>query len=180
MSRTIMSKELSITGCVSGGEAELQGVKRIPRGFILPSAAFTIKLRQVKRYRLSDTPPRPGDVVYGVVSRIGEHSSLENASGRIHQIHDGTKAVFVFGNRYAPDYYEGLVPDKMIEEIDLLTRSGMVGLVKTKNTLVKDPTKVRVLGYVPTASRRQDVQPPRHISRNSTLIAILISVDQYR
>jgi hypothetical protein len=29
---------------------------------------------------------------------------LENASGRIHVIHNGTKGIFVFGNRYAPDY----------------------------------------------------------------------------
>jgi hypothetical protein len=143
-----MSEELSVESCISRGEAGPQGARRIPRGFILPSAAFTIKLSQIKRYKPSNRPPEPGDVVYGAVSRIGEHSSLENASGRIHRIYDGTKAIFVFGNRYAPDYYEGVVPDRMLEELDLLARSGMVGAVKTKNTLVKDPTKVRVLGYV--------------------------------
>jgi len=143
-----MSKEFRAATHASKWEVEPQGAKRIPRGFILPSAAFTVKLSRIKRYRLSDKPPQPGDVVYGVVSRIGEHSSLENASGRIHRIHDGTRAVFVFGNRYAPDYYEGRIPDRMMDELDLLARSGMVGLVETKNTLVKDPTKVRVLGYV--------------------------------
>lgn len=122
--------------------------KKIARGFIIPSAAFTLKPGQVRFYSFLDKPPQTGDVVYGVVSRIGQHSSLENVSGRIHDIHDGTKAIFVFGNRYAPDYYEGLVPDKMIEETDLLARSGMIGLVKTKNSLIKDPTKVKILGYV--------------------------------
>jgi hypothetical protein len=63
-------------------------------------------------------------------------------------VHDGSKAVFVFGNRYAPDYYEGLVPDKMTEEVDLLARSGMVGVARTKNSMIKDPTRVRLLGYV--------------------------------
>lgn len=63
-------------------------------------------------------------------------------------MHDGTKAVFVFGNRYAPDFYEGLVPEEMTDEVDLLARSGMVGIVKTKNSMIKDPTKVRILGYV--------------------------------
>ena len=143
-----MNKELGSTTSVSCREEQPKGLKRIPRGFILPSAAFTIKPSQVKRYRRSDKAPQPGDVVYGVVKRIGEHSSLENASGRIHQIYDGTRAIFVFGNRYAPDYYEGVVPETMIEELDLLARSGMVGLVKTKNRLVKDPTRVQVLGYV--------------------------------
>jgi hypothetical protein len=123
-------------------------VRRIGKGFILPSAALTIKNSQAKFYSFLDKRPQVGDVVYGVVTRIGQHSSLENASGRIHMIHDGTKTIFVFGNRYAPDFYEGLVPTEMQEEVDLIARSGVVGLVETKNSMIKDPTKVKVLGYV--------------------------------
>ena len=123
-------------------------MKKIKRGFILPSAAFTIKGRQVKLYEYSPKHPEPGDVVYGTISRIGQHSSLENALGRIHVIHNGSKAIFVFGNRYAPDYYEGIVPNKMIDEADLLARSGVIGVVKAKNALIKDPTRVKILGYV--------------------------------
>lgn len=123
-------------------------MKKIAKGLILPSAAFTVKRSQIKYYRLCDKPPQSGDIIYGRISLMGQHSSLENALGRIHMIHDGTKAVFVFGNRYAPDYYEGLVPQFMAGEVDLVARSGMVGIVKTKNSLIKDPTKVEVLGYV--------------------------------
>ena len=95
-----------------------------------------------------ETPPQLGDVVYGQISLLGQHSSLENASGRIHLIHDGTKSVFVFGNRYAPDYYEGLVPLDCKTQVDLIARSGLVGAVKTKNSMIKDPTRVKILGYV--------------------------------
>jgi hypothetical protein len=123
-------------------------MKKIKKGFILPSAAFTIKERQARFYNFSDKAPEPGDIVYGSISRIGQHSSLENASGRIHVIHNGSKAIFVFGNRYAPDYYEGLIPDKMLNEVDLLARSGLIGIVKAKNSLIKDPTRVKILGYV--------------------------------
>ena len=123
-------------------------MKKVDRGFILPSAAFTIKHSQVKYYMPLEKSPETGDIVYGQICLIGQHSSLENASGRIHMIHDGTKAIFVFGNRYAPDYYEGLIPEKMAEEVDLLARSGMIGVAKTKNSLIKDPTQVKVLGYV--------------------------------
>lgn len=123
-------------------------MKRIKPGFILPSAAFTITQKQVKHYQFLDKHPEPGDVVYGVVERIGEHSTLENKSGRIHTIHNGSSAIFVFGNRYAPDYYEGLVPKQMLPEADLLARSGMIGCVKTKNAIRKDPTRIKILGYV--------------------------------
>ncbi len=122
--------------------------KKISKGFIFPSAALTIRPGKVRYYRFLDKTPLPGDLIYGTISRIGQHSSLENASGRIHMIQDGTKAVFVFGNRYAPDYFEGVVPDKIAEEVDLIARSGVIGIVKTKNSLIKDPTKVKVLGYV--------------------------------
>jgi len=123
-------------------------MKKISRGFIFPSAAFCLSCRQIRYYEYSDKPPQVGDLVYGVISRVGQHSSLENASGRIHLIYDGTKGIFVFGNRYAPDFYEGLVPDKMRDEVDLIARSGVIGIVKTKNSMIKDPTGIRVLGYV--------------------------------
>jgi hypothetical protein len=73
---------------------------------------------------------------------------LENKSGRIHNIYNGSAAVFVYGNRYAPDYYEAFVPDSIQDEVDLIARSGLIGRVNTKNSLIKDPTKVKVLGYV--------------------------------
>jgi hypothetical protein len=46
------------------------------------------------------------------------------------------------------DYYEGLVPEQAMDAVDLIARSGVVGIVKTKNSMIKDATKVRVLGYV--------------------------------
>ncbi len=87
-------------------------------------------------------------MIFGEIIQIGEHMNLENKSGRIHMFHNGSKSIFVFGNRYAPDCFEAVVPNHAVEEVDLLNRSGMVGTVNSKNTRVKDPTKVKVLGYV--------------------------------
>jgi hypothetical protein len=129
-------------------EKVIRTMKSIRKGFITPSAALAIKPRQVRYYEYLDKTPLVGDVVFGTVTRIGQHTSMENVHGRIHAIHRGTKAIFVYGNRYAPDYYEGLVPEKMLEEVDLVARSGVVGVVKTRNSNVKDPTTIRVLGYV--------------------------------
>ena len=123
-------------------------MKTLNTGYISTSAAFTIKTKLVKYYSPIDKKPVVGDVVYGSVKRIGQHSSLENVSGRIHTIHHGTRGLFVFGNRYAPDYYEGLVPDEMKYDVDLLARSGLIGTVKTKSSAVKDPTRIKILGYL--------------------------------
>jgi len=123
-------------------------MKKIKRGIAFPSAAYSIKSKYLRYYKEINKKPEVGDVVYGVINRIGEHSSLENKSGRIHMVHNGSLGIFVFGNRYAPDYYEGLIPKRFREEVDLLARSGLIGVVKTKNSLRKDPTKVKILGYV--------------------------------
>ncbi|NJO30577.1 MAG: hypothetical protein HC874_25835 [Richelia sp. SL_2_1] len=122
--------------------------EKISKGFILPSAAYTVESKYLKFYKPLEDLPQIGDVVYGVVSRIGLHRELENKSGRIHQIQDGVKGIFVFGNRYAPDYYEGLIPTEIEEEVDLLARSGVIGTVKTKNSKVIDPTRIKILGQV--------------------------------
>ncbi|MDI6774168.1 MAG: hypothetical protein QME60_02060 [Verrucomicrobiota bacterium] len=129
-------------------------MKKIRRGFIHPSAAFTLNRRLIRFCAPLDKRPEIGDAVYGTIVRVGQHSSLENRFGRIHMIHDGTKAVFVFGNRYAPDFYEGVIPERMESEVDLLARSGVVGLVKTKNSRMKDPTRARIHGYVCDAKGR--------------------------
>ena len=123
-------------------------MQKIRPGFILPSAVFTISPRQVKNYQKLDKSPEVGDVVYGRVTYVGEHSSLENKEGRTHMINDGNRALFIYGNRYAPDAFEGIVPDQNTREVDLLARSGLVGQMREKNTATKDPTKVEVLGFV--------------------------------
>ena len=100
------------------------------------------------KYDLTNNPPKIGDVVYGKIISVGQHSQIENKNGRLHNLYDGLRSVFVFGNRYAPDYYEGIVPDDFSLEIDMLARSGVVGKVLNKNIKIKDPTKVKILGYV--------------------------------
>ncbi|MEA3453001.1 MAG: hypothetical protein U9Q96_01535 [Patescibacteria group bacterium] len=124
-------------------------LNKIPRDFLLPSAAFTVGRGAVKFWKpMGKRNPKIGDLVFGKVIKVGQHKSLEHKSGRIHSIHSGTKLVTVFGNRYAPDYYEGIIPKGKVEEIDLLARSGVIGLVSSKSAKVIDPTRIKIFGYV--------------------------------
>lgn len=124
-------------------------MKKLDKGYRLPSAAYTVPRKVIKGYVPIEKQPEIGDLLYGRVEVLGQHSSLENGQGRIHTIHQGTKAVFVFGNRYAPDYYEGLIPESTdFESVDLLARSGVVGQVLSKSGKVISPTVIKPLGYV--------------------------------
>ena len=121
---------------------------KIRPGFLLPSAAITVNPKLIRHYKPLTRSPEIGDLIYGRVRYMGQHGSLENRQGRIHMITDRSRAIFVFGNRYEPDYYEGRLPTETPAEIDLLARSGVVGVMKEKNSAVKDPTRIEVLGYV--------------------------------
>lgn len=124
-------------------------MEKIQQNCIIPSAAFSIPGKQIRQYRaMPDYVPQPGDLVFGEIRQRGHHSCLESTSARIHTIHDRTRAVFVFGNRYAPDHYEGLVPDRAVSTVDLLARSGLIGNMTHHNELIGAPTKIRILGYV--------------------------------
>ena len=107
-------------------------MKKISPGFLLPSAAYTVKKSAIKLYAFQDRTPQVGDLIYGRINRIGQHSGLENKNGRIHVINDGSRAVFVYGNRYAPDHFEGYVPESSLNEVDMLAQSGVVGIVKSR------------------------------------------------
>ncbi len=158
-------------------------MNKLYRGFRLPSAAYTVPRKALKGYIEIDRVPQIGDLVYGQVDTIGQHNSLENSQGRIHTIHPGTKAVFIFGNRYAPDYYEGLIPeDSNFESLDLLARSGVVGTVVSKSGKVISPTVIKPLGYVCDANgevvntRQFNLIKPKNETKKTPRAKLILAV----
>jgi hypothetical protein len=127
---------------------EVASVHQIPRGYIVPSAAFTIQTSLAHAYESSEARPRPGDVMYGRIATLGHHRELENKNGRIHRLTDSSAALFVYGNRYATDAFEAVVPDEPMDYVDLVARSGIIGRVEVRNSRVLAPTTVRLLGRV--------------------------------
>ncbi|MXX88684.1 MAG: hypothetical protein F4213_03170 [Boseongicola sp. SB0677_bin_26] len=95
-----------------------------------------------------DRDPRIGDLVLGRVLRVGENDSLEDGQGRMHPLDVGSQAVFVHATRYAPDVFEGHLSQGRLGEVDMLSRSGVVGMMVAKNDLVENPTRVEILGHV--------------------------------
>ena len=126
-------------------------VKLIKQRPVVSSGARVLGATEVKYYSPGDGVPRLGDLVYGRVTSIGKHTTIENTAGRIQGLGVGTRAIFVYGNRYAPDAYEGLVPEQWLDRVDILARSGMVGRVTERPIYVKRPTRVKILGRIVNA-----------------------------
>ncbi|MEM8924515.1 MAG: DUF1611 domain-containing protein [Actinomycetota bacterium] len=123
----------------------------------VPSAAFTIADPAIVHgYRplAPGEPAAPGDVIVGEVVAVGEHTEIQNRNGRAHQLGPGQRGLFVFGNRYATDAFEALVPAVIPDEVDLVAKGGMVAVVNSANARVHTPTRVRVLGRAVDADHR--------------------------
>ena len=124
----------------------MEKINRIKHNCIIPSAVLTVKRQYIKHYVQLDKPPEVGDLIYSEVSYLSHHKTLES---RLHTIYAKTQAVFAFGNRYAPDYYEGIIPDHSQKKLIYWLVGGLIGKVLLlKNALVGDPTQIRCLGYI--------------------------------
>lgn len=57
--------------------------------------------------------PRPGDLVIARLEQLGRLKRLETPDGRRCTFYDGDEIIVAYGNRYAPDAYEALIPDDL-------------------------------------------------------------------
>jgi len=137
----------------------------------------------IKQYDDSNKKtPEVGDLIYGEISELGHHRVIESRLARFHTINIGTHSVFVFGNRYAPDQFEGLVSDSMEEQVDLFSRGGVVGKVRVQNQLIGVTTKVRVLGYVCDTdgkainTRNHTLLHPKNITRKTKGAKLILCI----
>lgn len=109
---------------------------------------LTRRVRAARELRIGAVPsqPRAGDLVAAEVTAIGNHTHLENGSGRQCRLFPGDLVIGAHGNRYASDYYEGYVsagPD-----VHLLAASGLIGTVASTHTSHAEPTRLRIVGPV--------------------------------
>ena len=93
--------------------------------------------------------PKMGDVALFEVLEIGKHKTVQSESKRLVTILKGDYILAAFANRYATAQFEGYVPDKPTEILEILGAGGAIGLVKSKNAAFEDieATKLRLIGY---------------------------------
>jgi hypothetical protein len=91
--------------------------------------------------------PKAGDLVLAGVERIGQHTRIELHSGRRAPLFVGDEIIVAYGNRYAPDQFEGVVPDTL-ESCDLLAAGGIAARMSVRHGKMKRPTRIRPLGLL--------------------------------
>ena len=91
--------------------------------------------------------PRAGDLTLARVTRVGQHSGLQQPDGRRATLFSGDEVIVAFGNRYAPDQFEALVPEDM-GPCALAAGGGIAARVVASHARMKIPTQLLPLGVL--------------------------------
>lgn len=91
--------------------------------------------------------PLPGDLLLARVEALGQHKRLELASSRRASLFEGDEIVVAYGNRYAPDQFEGIVPDSL-GPCRLVAAGGVAARLLNRHDRVKSATRITPLGLL--------------------------------
>ncbi len=112
-------------------------------------AYTTRRIDKARALRLvkGSPPPQRGDLVLAKVTKIRQHKRIELINGRKARLFVGDHIVLTYGNRYAPDQFEALVPDTL-GPCDLVAAGGVASKLTFKHGSMKLPTAIEPLGLV--------------------------------
>lgn len=95
--------------------------------------------------------PKAGDLVLAKVKRLGQHKRIELANGRRARMFVEDDIVVVYGNRYAPDHFEAIVPEDL-GPCHLAAAGGIAGQMVYKHAAIKKPTAIVPAGILTHAN----------------------------
>lgn len=91
--------------------------------------------------------PKAGDLVLARVDRLRQHLRIELPNGRYSKLFVGDHIVVSYGNRYAADQFESIVPNSL-GPCHLVAGGGIASEMRYRHPRVKRPTEISPLGLV--------------------------------
>jgi hypothetical protein len=120
-------------------------------------AAWAFTTRRVPRgavHRLVGDPgaPQAGDLVLARVEVTGYHTALQLPDGRRKHLFAGDEIIVAYGNRYAPNQFEAVVPSTL-GPCHLVASGGVAAKALSWHARVtKGPTQIKPIGLLAGAS----------------------------
>jgi molybdopterin-guanine dinucleotide biosynthesis protein len=90
--------------------------------------------------------PRSGDLIVAAIQKIAQHTRIQLSGGRRSLLYPGDLVVVAYGNRYAPDAFEALVPDDL-DQCHLVAAGGVAAVARSKSAGLKWPTSIQPEGF---------------------------------
>jgi molybdopterin-guanine dinucleotide biosynthesis protein len=94
-----------------------------------------------------DLSPRSGDLVLATVHELGKHQRIETINGRRALMLPGDEIIVCYGNRYAPDQFEALIPDDL-GLCNLVAGGGLASREINRHERMLPPTKIQPIGLI--------------------------------
>jgi hypothetical protein len=112
-------------------------------------AYTTRRINQQQEFQLlcGKMTPLPGDLLLARVDELGQHKRLELVSSRRASLFEGDEIVIVYGNRYAPDQFEGIVPDHL-GPCRLVAAGGVAARLLNRHDRIRSATRITPLGLL--------------------------------
>ena len=118
--------------------------------------AFTTRRIPTERMRMLLSPPaepKAGDLVLARIEALGHHKSVELPSGRKAALAATDEVVLAYGNRYAPDQFEAIVPADL-GPCHMVAAGGVASRAMTWHDKTMSPTAIVPLGLVTNSCGR--------------------------
>lgn len=100
-----------------------------------------------------DVTPSSGDVVLARVIGLGHHKAVQGIGGRRLSLFVGDEIIVCYGDRYAPDQFEALVPEDL-SVCHLVAGGGVASRSLSQHSKLKGPTVIEPLGLLGDDSGR--------------------------
>jgi len=91
--------------------------------------------------------PQSGDLVMAEIIKVGQHQRIELGTGRRSNLVPGDRVILCYGNRYAPDQFEGYVP-KDLGPCQMVAAGGIAAWQKSKHSRMSAATGIFPLGLI--------------------------------
>lgn len=95
--------------------------------------------------------PEVGQIVLARVVQPGQHKQIELTGGRKAKLHPGDHVALAFGNRYAPDQFEAVLPEHLGDHCHMVAGGGLAGREIGRNAAMKAPTVICPVGLLANA-----------------------------
>lgn len=118
----------------------------------LSRAKWAYTTRRINRHQdfhllSGELAPLPGDLLLARVVELGQHKRLELATSRRASLFEGDEIVVAYGNRYAPDQFEGIVPDHL-GPCRLVAAGGVAARQLNRHDRIRPATRITPLGLI--------------------------------
>jgi hypothetical protein len=106
-----------------------------------------VDLNAIATLITGDIKPESGDLLLARVDKIGQHERLELSNGRKAILFPGDEIVLCYGNRYAPDQFEAVIPADL-SPCSMAAAGGIAAQVLSKHAKMKMPTAITPIGLL--------------------------------